>query len=120
VACDGGVGLMQVMPPTADFINTRFEKSYDIDDPADNATLGANYLAWLTKAFGDAYFKGKYDLSASKCRSHSSMCLLNMVIAGYNVGRQPVDDGYADKQLPNPEYVGVVRSLMKSCYCDRY
>jgi hypothetical protein len=43
-----------------------------------------------------------------------------MVIAGYNVGRGPVDEGYAAKRLPNPQYVDVVRSLMKSCYCDRY
>ena len=120
VNCDGGRGLMQVMPDTEAFINQRFEQSYASTDYRQNAVLGANYLAWLTKAFGDAYFKGNYDLSAGKCRSHSSMCLLNMVIAGYNVGRQPVDDGYASKQLPNPQYVDVVRSLMKSCYCDRY
>lgn len=120
INCDGGRGLMQVMPDTEAFINQRFEQSFASTDYKQNAVLGANYLAWLTKAFGDAYFKGKYDLSAAKCRSHSSMCLLNMVIAGYNVGRQPVDDGHASKQLPNPQYVDVVRSLMKSCYCDRY
>jgi hypothetical protein len=43
-----------------------------------------------------------------------------MVIAGYNVGRGAVDAAYADRRLPNPEYVDSVRSLMKSCYCDRY
>lgn len=120
VNCDGGRGLMQVMPDTEAFINQRFEQSYASTDYKQNAVLGANYLAWLTKAFGDSYFKGSYDLSPKKCKTHSSMCLLNMVIAGYNVGRQPVDDGYASKQLPNPEYVDVVRALMKSCYCDRY
>jgi soluble lytic murein transglycosylase-like protein len=120
VNCDGGRGLMQVMPDTEAFINQRFEQSYDSGDYRQNAVLGANLLAWLTKAFGDAYFKGRYDLSPAKCRSHTSMCLLNMVIAGYNVGRGPVDEGYAAKRLPNPEYVDVVRSLMESCYCDRY
>jgi soluble lytic murein transglycosylase-like protein len=120
VNCDGGRGLMQVMPDTEAFINQRFEKAYDSKDYKQNAVLGANYLAWLTKAFGDAYFKGKYDLSPKKCKTHTSMCLLNMVIAGYNVGRAPVDAEYAAKRLPNPEYVDVVRSLMKSCYCDRY
>jgi hypothetical protein len=120
VNCDGGRGLMQVMPDTEAFINQRFEKSYDSHDYRQNATLGANYLAWLTKAFGDQYFKGSYDLSARKCKTHESMCLLNMVIAGYNVGRGTVDAAYAEKQLPNPEYVNAVRSLMKSCYCDRY
>ena len=120
VNCDGGRGLMQVMPDTEAFINQRFEKSYDSHNYRQNATLGANYLAWLTKAFGDEHFKGNYDLSAKKCKTHQSMCLLNMVIAGYNAGRGPVDEGFADKALPNPEYVDSVRSLMKSCFCDKY
>ena len=120
VNCDGGRGLMQVMPDTEAFVNQRFEKSYDSHDYRENAILGANYLAWLTKAFGDDYFNGDYDLSTGKCKSHRSMCLLNMVIAGYNVGRGTVDAAYADGRLPNPEYVDSVRSLMKSCYCDRY
>ncbi|MGA5300608.1 transglycosylase SLT domain-containing protein [Nucisporomicrobium flavum] len=120
VNCDGGRGLMQVMPDTEAFVNQRFEQSFDSQDYRQNAVLGANYLAWLTKVFGDTYFKGSYDLSTRKCRTHSSMCLLNMVIAAYNVGRGGVDAAYADKRLPNPGYVDVVRSLMKSCYCDKY
>jgi soluble lytic murein transglycosylase-like protein len=120
VNCDGGRGLMQVMPDTEAFINQRFEKSYSAKDYKQNAVLGANYLAWLTKAFGDSYFKGKYDLSTRKCKSHSSPCLLNMVIAGYNMGRGAVDEAYARKEVPNEQYVDVTRSLMKSCYCDRY
>jgi hypothetical protein len=120
VNCDGGRGLMQVMPDTEAFINQRFGESFKSTDYRQNAVLGANYLAWLTKAFGDQYFKKSYDLSAKKCKTHESMCLLNMVIAGYNAGRAAVDETYASGRLPNPEYVDVVRSLMKSCYCDRY
>jgi Transglycosylase SLT domain len=120
VNCDGGRGLMQVMPDTVDMINQRFGLAYDATDHRQNAQVGANYLAWLTKAFGDQYFKKKYDLSPKKCKTHGSMCLLNMVIAGYNAGRGPVDAGYASAELPNPGYVDSVRSLMKSCYCDRY
>lgn len=120
VNCDGGRGLMQVMPDTEAFINQRFEQSYASTDYKQNAVLGANYLAWLTKAFGDQYFKGSYDLSTKKCKSHSSRCLLNMVIAGYNMGRGAVDEAYAQGQLANPQYVDVTRSLMKSCFCDRY
>ncbi|AGL15640.1 transglycosylase SLT domain-containing protein [Actinoplanes sp. N902-109] len=120
VNCDGGLGLMQVMPDTEAFINQRFGQTFDSGDYQQNAVLGANYLAWLTKVFGDSYFKGSYDLSAAKCKTHSSMCLLNMVIAGYNVGRGPVDEAYGNKQLPNAAYVDVVRSLMASCYCDKY
>jgi hypothetical protein len=120
VNCDGGRGLMQVMPDTEEFVNTRFGKSYDSHDYRQNATLGANYLAWLTKYFGDNYFDGNYSLSTSRCKSHASRCLLNMVIAGYNAGAGEVDAAHADKQLPNPPYVDSVRHLMKSCYCDRY
>ncbi|GGK71293.1 hypothetical protein GCM10012284_01310 [Mangrovihabitans endophyticus] len=120
VNCDGGRGLMQVMPDTEAFINQRFGQSYDVRDYRENAVLGANYLAWLTKALGDDHFDGDYDLSPSKCPSHGSRCLLNLVIAGYNAGRGAVDEAYAEKRLPNPEYVDSVRSLMESCYCDRY
>ncbi|WP_306212169.1 transglycosylase SLT domain-containing protein [Actinoplanes sp. RD1] len=120
VNCDGGHGLMQVMPDTEAFINQRFEQGYDAQDYKQNAILGVNYLAWLTKAFGDQYFDGRYDLSSARCESMSDTCLLNMVIAGYNAGRGAVDAAYADKELPNPQYVYVTRSLLESCYCDRY
>jgi len=121
VNCDGGRGLMQVMPDTETFVNGRFEQSYDSHDYRENAVLGANYLAWLTKVFGDSYFDGRYDLSPGRCKSHTSTkCLLNLVISGYNAGRGSVDEAYAEKRLPNPQYVDTVRSLMSSCYCDRY
>jgi soluble lytic murein transglycosylase-like protein len=121
VNCDGGRGLMQVMPATADFVNARFEKSYDAHDYRQNAILGANYLAWLTRYFGDLYFAKNYSLSPGRCSStRSSRCLLNLVIAGYNAGPAEVEAGYAKKRLPRPEYVDSVRSLMRSCFCDRY
>jgi soluble lytic murein transglycosylase-like protein len=120
VNCDGGRGLMQVMPDTEAFVNQRFGQSFDVRDHRQNAVLGANYLAWLTKYLGDRYFDGSYSLSTGKCRSHASRCLLNMVIAGYNTGHGAVDAAYADKRLSNPGYVDSVRSLMKSCYCDRF
>jgi soluble lytic murein transglycosylase-like protein len=121
VNCDGGRGLMQVMPDTVDMINNRFGQSYDAHDYKQNAIIGANYLAWLTGYFGNKYFKSKYDLSPGKCRTHASPCLLNMVISGYNAGFGSVDSAYArNKSLPNPGYVDSVRSLMSSCYCDRY
>jgi hypothetical protein len=121
VNCDGGRGLMQVMPDTVTMINGRFGMSYVATDYRQNAVLGANYLAWLTKYFGDNDFKGKYHLSPGACRTHTSLCLLNMVIAAYNSGFGPVDAAYAKKKsLPNVAYVDSVRSLMASCYCDRY
>lgn len=120
VNCDGGFGLMQAMPDTVAHINQRFGLSYDVKNYKDNAYVGANYLAWLTRKFGVNYFKGSYDLSPRKCRSHSDTCLLNMVIAAYNAGDGGVEQSYPDGRLPNPGYVDSVRSLMKKCYCDRY
>ncbi|MCU7723460.1 lytic transglycosylase domain-containing protein [Actinoplanes sp. KI2] len=121
VNCDGGFGLMQLMPGTVDMINTRFEQSYDVRDYKQNAILGANYLAWLTKWMGDHYFKSdNYSLSTSKCSSTTSWCLLNAVIAAYHVGSGTVDAAAASKKLPSADYVNTVRSLMKSCFCDTY
>jgi hypothetical protein len=120
VNCDGGYGLMQTMPETVTHMNERFGLSYDPRNYRDNAFLGANYLAWLTKFFGDKYFKGSYDLSSTKCRSHSDRCLLNVVIAAYNAGFGDVDAGLAKRKLVKPAYVDTVRSLMSTCYCDRY
>ena len=54
--CDGGPGIMQVMPDTVAIINNRFEQTYDSARiPAERA-VGANYLAWLAKCVGDTYF----------------------------------------------------------------
>jgi soluble lytic murein transglycosylase-like protein len=116
VACDGGVGLMQVMPGTADYVNMRFDQNYDINDYRDNATLGANYLAWLIKYFGDVYFQGDYDLTVE---DPDNPVLLDAVIAAYNVGPGAVDtaDGLV---IPNRTYVNNVEALMSSCVCLSY
>jgi soluble lytic murein transglycosylase-like protein len=116
IACDGGIGLMQVMPDTAAFVNQRFDKSYDVKNYEDNAALGANYLAWLIKYFGDVYFEGDYSADPADCASHDDLCLLNAVIAAYNFGPGAVDtdDGL---KIPNPRYVDNVRSLMTNCEC---
>ncbi|MEV0732123.1 lytic transglycosylase domain-containing protein [Polymorphospora sp. NPDC050346] len=117
IACDGGIGLMQVMPDTAAYVNMRFEKNYDVDDYRDNATLGANYLAWLIKYFGDVYFGGDYTLTYDgECASHTAPCLVNAVLAAYNFGYGKVDtaDGLV---IPNPRYVENVRWLTTGCEC---
>ena len=120
VNCDGGYGLMQVMPDTVDMMNTRFEKTYNSHVYQQNAEVGANYLAWLTRNIGDNHFGGNYSLSTSKCKSTSSWCLLNAVIAAYHAGVGTIDAAATSKKLPASDYVYVVRSLMASCYCDRY
>jgi soluble lytic murein transglycosylase-like protein len=119
--CDGGMGVMQVMPDTVVMINGRFGLAYDPAKYQDNALVGANYLAWLTKWAVDNYFKGGgYSLSSGKCKSHTSWCLLNVVIAGYNAGQGGIEAAASSKRLPNPQYVAAVRSLMTRCQCDQY
>ncbi|GAB3220803.1 hypothetical protein GCM10027452_41360 [Micromonospora halotolerans] len=120
VACDGGIGLMQVMPATADWMNQRFGQSYDIDAYRDNAYLGGTYLAWLTKYIGDMYFESDYRLDASLCTSELNSCLLNAVIAAYNYGHGAVAREGEPLAIPNPQYVRNVRALMTECVCLSY
>ncbi|GGR82277.1 hypothetical protein GCM10010169_28230 [Micromonospora fulviviridis] len=120
VACDGGIGLMQVMPATADWMNQRFGQSYDIDDYRDNAYLGGTYLAWLTKYIGDMYFESDYRLDAALCTSELNSCLLNAVIAAYNYGHGAVAREGEPLAIPNPQYVRNVRALMTECVCLAY
>jgi hypothetical protein len=118
VACDTGVGLMQVMPGTATYVNERFEKSYNLNEYRDNATIGANYLAWLIKYFGDdPLFKGNYSVDPADCADHKDLCLLNVVIAAYNFGPGGVVTDAGLIFIPNPQYVDNVRSLMTNCEC---
>ncbi|QLQ36907.1 transglycosylase SLT domain-containing protein [Micromonospora robiginosa] len=116
-ACDTGVGLMQVMPATAEWMNQRFEQSYDIDDYRDNAYLGGTYLAWLTKYIGDMYFESDYRLDASLCTAKLNSCLLNAVISAYNFGHAAVAQKGKPLDIPNPQYVYNVRELMTGCEC---
>ncbi|GIJ23977.1 transglycosylase SLT domain-containing protein [Micromonospora lutea] len=117
VACDGGIGLMQVMPDTATWMNQRFGQSYDVSDYRDNAYLGGTYLAWLTKYIGDMYFDADYRLDADLCTSELNSCLLNAVIAAYNYGHGAVAREGQPLAVPNPSYVRNVRALMSECVC---
>ncbi|MGI5519634.1 transglycosylase SLT domain-containing protein [Micromonospora sp. CA-259024] len=119
-ACDGGVGLMQVMPDTAAWMNQRFEKSYKIDAYQDNAYLGATYLAWTTKYIGDMYFESDFRLDPALCTAELNSCLLNAVIAAYNYGHGAVAQEGKPLAIPNPSYVRNVRALMTECVCLDY
>lgn len=106
-ACDGGVGVMQVMKDTETFVNTRFATKWSRNVPSDNVMLGANYLAWLIAYYGPKV--GTYDMTQPK--------LLNAVISAYNWGTRDVD--YQSGVYPNPQYVSSVLQLMKTC-CANY
>ena len=111
VACDGGMGTMQLMAGTVSFTNQRFGTSYDVHTLSGNVDLGAQYLAWLIAYFGSVWFANSYDLGDEQ--------LLNAVIAAYNVGPGAVEQG--DKLvIPNPSYVQKVRGYLSSCPCDAF
>jgi hypothetical protein len=112
---------MQVMPNTADWMNQRFDRSYDVHTLSGNTMLGSAFLQWLVKYFGDAYFGGDYTIRGEDCRQvpdvpdHREWCLLNAVISAYNFGQGAVDDEASDGDdvyYPNHRYVENVRALM--------
>ena len=111
LACDGGIGTMQVMPDTAGYINQRFATAYDVHTLSGNTMLGAGWLAWTIKFLGDNYFADSYDLA--------DQGLLEAVIAAYNVGVGAVHPDAANPadRFPNPKYVSSVKNLMSSCPC---
>lgn len=121
MACDGGIGTMQVMPGTADWMNQRFGTAHDVHTLSGNTMLGSAFLQWLTKYFGDVYFGGDYELHPADCQQlpdvpdHREWCLLNAVISGYNYGHGAVDneaDDGDETYYPNHPYVENVRALM--------
>ncbi|KAA2255455.1 transglycosylase SLT domain-containing protein [Solihabitans fulvus] len=102
VACDGGVGTMQVMAPTASWMNQRFGTPYDFKTLAGNAAIGAEYLEWLIAYFGENYFGYHYDITNSD--------LLTAVIAAYNAGPSAVT--FAGGHTVETAYSANVKSLM--------
>ncbi|QZE14494.1 transporter substrate-binding domain-containing protein [Halosquirtibacter laminarini] len=63
----GAVGLMQLMPETADRYNVE-----DLTNPAENIHAGTRYLGWL-----DSYFKDQIDDPNER---------IKFVLASYNIG----------------------------------
>jgi soluble lytic murein transglycosylase-like protein len=112
LACDGGIGTMQIMPNTAIQVNNRFGTSYDVHTLSGNTMLGAGYLEWLIKYLGDLYFQSVYDLS--------NQALLDSVVSAYNVGPGAVDPTKGAAGIPNPQYVRNVEALMTNCACQSY
>jgi soluble lytic murein transglycosylase len=54
VSNKGAVGLMQIMPATAEYIAKKHSIAvYDLTDPQDNIKLGTLYLRYLLDKFGD-------------------------------------------------------------------
>ena len=114
-ACDGGIGTMQVMPGTVDFLNHYvFSEGLDPMTLSGNTQLGGQYLAYLTKFFGDQLVPQTYDLLAA------DTTLLNAVISAYNVGPGAVTLANGWDGIPNKQYVNNVRALMDNCPCSAF
>ncbi len=47
----GAVGLMQIMPNTAQWLNTKNSEARDIANPVDNIVLGIRYLKYLYELY---------------------------------------------------------------------
>jgi Transglycosylase SLT domain len=125
IACDHGIGLMQVMPDTAAWMNQRFGTNYDPHSVAGNAALGAEYLEWLTMYFGLFYF-GNFDLNAQQPvgDNGATLRLRDVVIAAYNVGYQeienlndPANETDDTLSIPNQWYVDRVTGYITNCPC---
>lgn len=101
-ACDGGVGAMQIMAPTATWMNNRFGTSYDYTGLAGNAAIGAEYLEWLIAYFGENFFGYHYDMSDPD--------LMAAVIGAYNAGPSAVQ--FAGGHTVVSRYAANVEALM--------
>ena len=108
-SCDGGLGTMQVMKDTANWMNEKYGTSYDRATLTGNINIATGYLAWLARYFGDRYFNGDYSLAGDPVK----IVLLDLVISAYQAGFGSVDNAMAAGQdLPNRWYVDTVEGLM--------
>ncbi|MBR1676155.1 MAG: lytic transglycosylase domain-containing protein [Clostridia bacterium] len=78
VSDSGAVGIMQIMPKTADFISENFfdGKDYDLFNVDINIEFGVRYIAYLYEKFGDK----------------------RSVLAAYNAGEGNVKKWLSDKK----------------------
>ncbi|HVK26493.1 MAG TPA: lytic transglycosylase domain-containing protein [Actinokineospora sp.] len=92
IACDGGIGTMQVMPATASWLNQRFgfDPVRDATVLQDNTDLGAAYLEYLVYYFGHAAVNDDFTLIGPDGKATG---LLRAVVASYNAGAGNVELG---------------------------
>ncbi len=112
-ACDGGTGTMQVMPDTATWMNEQCQcdTSFSITSLTGNIAIGAEYLEWLVRYFGDKYFAKNYSLKGDP----DKLVLLDVVIAAYQQGFGVIDNALKNQtDLPNWWYVYAVEGFMTS------
>jgi hypothetical protein len=88
MACDGGIGTMQVMPDTVTWLDGRFGTTYDPNTLDGNTKAGARYIEWLIMYFGLFHFQKHFDLSTVEKigPNGEELTLERVVVAAYNVG----------------------------------
>jgi soluble lytic murein transglycosylase-like protein len=88
MACDGGIGTMQLMPATVTQVNNRFGTAYDVNTLDGNTKLGAQYIEWLIMYFGIFHFQKHFDLTTVEKAGPNGeeLSLEKVVVAAYNVG----------------------------------
>jgi hypothetical protein len=119
MACDGGIGTMQVMPNTVQQVNDRFGENYDVNTLSGNVKLGANYIEWLIMYFGLFYFGQNFnlDVSAPVGTGGEVLTLLDVVVSAYNNGAARLEQADNTLSITNWSYVNNVEALMTSCEC---
>ena len=112
IACDGGVGTMQLMPATTKWLNElQYGTNYVAATLDGNVMLGTGYLAYLVRFFGDKYFGGNYSLAGDPNKT----VLLDLVICAYQAGQGTIDDAYkSGRDMPNAWYRDTVEGFMVS------
>jgi hypothetical protein len=88
VACDGGIGLMQLMPDTVTWLNNHYGVNDNPYDLSGNAGLGAGYIAYYYNYYTDPATCGK-----SGCNwdtiwpgDKNGVTIRDIVISVYNEG----------------------------------
>ncbi|MEU6966494.1 transglycosylase SLT domain-containing protein [Kitasatospora aureofaciens] len=122
LACDGGIGTMQIMQNTVSWMNGKYGTNSDPKTLNGNVQLGTQLLDWLVAYYGDSSFGGKYDLSPDPATGKTP--LLDLVISAYNAGAGNVhynavtdpttSEVVGSLDIPNPKYVSNVKALMAS------
>ncbi len=100
VSSKGAVGLMQIMPKTAEYVSKEFfsGRKFDLTNPGDNIELGCFYLAYLAEKFDNR----------------------EEILAAYNAGegnvklwKSRVKRSLAEEDIPFPETKKYVRKVIQ-------
>lgn len=102
VSSKGAVGLMQIMPETAEYVSKEFfsGRKFDLTNPGDNIELGCFYLAYLAEKFDNR----------------------EEILAAYNAGegnvklwKSRVTRSLSEEDIPFPETKRYVNKVARYC-----